>query len=366
MTTFLQSPNSSRPAYTFYNDERTPRNPMKHTANLSGATMLDLLSGPEGSIAAAYTSSHAHTNKNPSKSKRSSYASSTKSQLKQTNHTLLEMLRNVQIQLATQTGAMIDMQRRIAQLESASTKAGGAPRNNTKASCNKPLPQINNKEDLTRETKKWWEACQFYAKSADPPFNATEFFKSPVRFSGFNFDFDLLNTIPRSPITPTPAPLLFSPTPELDDVPSLSLTPTSDQQADVFTPGMRRIPPRLTRARTTGMYHDAVSDIREHIVEFDRVKVPMPPVLQTPPKSARSRLTALYTGSRDSGITALPQMPGPPQPLRDGESAPKGYKLEGIKRMLSLPYRASSIRRGKVVELDGAPAERCSGSLLRC
>jgi hypothetical protein len=365
MATFLQSPNSSRPAYTFYNDEKTPRNPMKHTANLSGATMLDLLSGPEGSIAAAYTSSHAHTNSSLSKSKRSSHASSTKSQLKQTNHTLLEMLRNVQIQLATQTGAMIDMQRRIAQLESASSKSGGGPRN-TKTSYDKPLPQITSKEDLTRETKKWWEACQSYSQNADPPFNATEFFKSPVRFSGFNFDFDLLKTIPKSPTTPTPAPLIFSPTPELDDVPSLSLTPTSDQheQAEIFTPGMRRIPPRLTRARTTGMYHDAVSDIREHVVEFDMVKVPMPPVLQTPPRSARSRLTALYTGSRDDGITALPQMPGPPQPLRDGESAPKGYKLEGIKRMFS--NRTSSIRRGKTVELDGAPAERCSGSLLRC
>jgi hypothetical protein len=338
---------------------------MKHTANLSGATMLDLLSGPEGSIAAAYTSSHAHTNSSLSKSKRSSHASSTKSQLKQTNHTLLEMLRNVQIQLATQTGAMIDMQRRIAQLESASSKSGGGPRN-TKTSYDKPLPQITSKEDLTRETKKWWEACQSYSQNADPPFNATEFFKSPVRFSGFNFDFDLLKTIPKSPNTPTPAPLIFSPTPELDDVPSLSLTPTSDQheQAEIFTPGMRRIPPRLTRARTTGMYHDAVSDIREHVVEFDMVKVPMPPVLQTPPRSARSRLTALYTGSRDDGITALPQMPGPPQPLRDGESAPKGYKLEGIKRMFS--NRTSSIRRGKTVELDGAPAERCSGSLLRC
>jgi hypothetical protein len=343
MATFLRSPNSPRPAHTFYNDEKTSRNPMKHKANLSGATMLDLLSGPEGTIAAAYATSHTHNNKSLSKSRRSSHASSTKSQLKQTNHTLLEMLRNVQIQLATQTGAMIDMQRRIAQLECASTKAY-AP-GNAKAAYDKPLPQINSREDLTRETKKWWEACQNYAKNADPPFNATEFFRSPARFSGFNFDFDIMKTIPTA-------------TPDLDDVPSLTWTPDQNEQAEAFIPGMRRIPPRINRARTTGMYHDAVNDIKEHVVEFDKVNISAPPMLQTPPKSARSRLTAVY--SRDDEITALPQMPQPPLPLRDIESPVRGYK--GIKRMFT--YRSSSIRRG-IAELDGS-AERRSGSFLRC
>jgi hypothetical protein len=346
MATFLRSPNSPRPARTFYQDESTSRNPTKHTANLSGATMLDLLSGPEGSIAAAYTSSHARNKHSTLKSRQSSHASSTKSQLRQENHTLLEMLQNLQMQLLAQTEAMLDMQSRIAHLERASSQFDINTYEARKARVlNDMRAQINSKEDFTRETNKWWEACQTYAAKSDPPSTATEFFKSPARFSGFNFDFDLLITVPTTPRN----------TPELDDVPAL--TPTSDDKNEVteaFTPGKRRIPPRLMRARTTGMYHDAVSDIREHVVEFDRVKVPAAPVLQTPSRSAKSNLTAW-----DDEITALPQMPA--LPLHDEEGRQRGSK--GVMRMFS--YRGS-VRRSKVENESEKSVERRSASSLRC
>jgi hypothetical protein len=340
MATFLQSPNSPRPARTLYHDESTSRNPTKHTANLSGATMLDLLSGPEGSIAAAYTSSHLRNKHSSSKSRRSSHASSTKSQLTKTNRTLLEMLQNVQTQLVAQTEAMLDMQSRISHLERASLRLD---MNTYEARKTRVLSdmraQINSKEDLTRETKKWWEACQNYGAKSEQSFNATEFFKSPARFSGFNFDFDLLKTVPTSRNTP-----------EVDDVPAL--TPDEKEQAEVLTPGKRRIPPRLTRARTTGMYHDAVSDIREHVVEFDRIKTTAVPILTTPPKSSRSKLMAM--DSQDGGITALPQMPLLP-PL-EAESPQRGSK--SIRRMFT---HRSSVRRSRVEDVD-----RRSGSSLRC
>jgi hypothetical protein len=300
--------------------------------------MLELLSGAEGSIAAAYTSSHARNKDSFSKSKRSSHTSSTKSQLKKTNDTLLEMLQNLQTQLVAQTEAMLDMQSRIAKLESHSvTKIDTHTSRDSKLFNDIPA-QINTKEDLTRETKKWWEACQEYGTKSDPPFNVTDFFRSPTRFSGFNFDFDLLKAAPRTM------------PPDIDDVPALTPTSETIEQAEVDTPGKRSLPPRLMRGRTIGMYHDAVSDIKEHVIEFDRIKIPAPPVLQTPPRSARSKVTTTY--SRDDEITALPPMPALPAetPYRN----PKGLRA-------LFTYRTSS-RSSKGEEGKGG---RRSGSSLR-
>ena len=109
MATFLNSPNTPAVAHTFYHDDNVSRS---HKANLSGATMLDLLSGPEGSIAAAYESSSLH--QRTPKSRRPSQASITKSQLRQTNRTLVEIIHSVQAELATQREAMLDMQAHVA------------------------------------------------------------------------------------------------------------------------------------------------------------------------------------------------------------------------------------------------------------
>jgi hypothetical protein len=103
------------------------------------------------------------------------------------------------------------------------------------------------------------------------------------------------------------------------------------------------------------MYHDAVSDIREHVIEFDKIKVPMPPKLQTPPRSARSRLASMH--SPDDEITALPQIPLVP-------AAPTHSSHRSIMSIKSLLlYRTSS----KSHKADYAQSDhRRSGSSMRC
>ncbi|CAI9629955.1 unnamed protein product [Alternaria burnsii] len=339
MATFLNSPNTPAVAHTFYHDDNVSRS---HKANLSGATMLDLLSGPEGSIAAAYESSSLH--QRTPKSRRPSQASITKSQLRQTNRTLVEIIHSVQAELATQREAMLDMEARIVQLESTSQIKiqDFAPRHTIAE--HRKRSQIRSKEGATRETQRSWDAFQKDADMLGPPIIANEFWKSPSRFSGFNFNFDLLETIPKS----------SHPLPDVDDVPDL----TPDEQPQAYTPGQRRIPPRITRIRTadpTTMYHDAVSDIREHVIEFDKIKVPMPPKLQTPPRSARSRLASVH--SPDDEITALPQIPLVP-------AAPTHSSHRSIMSIKSLLlYRTSS----KSHKADYAQSDhRRSGSSMRC
>lgn len=340
MATFLNSPNTPKPAHTFYHDDSASRS---HKANLSGATMLDLLSGPEGSIAAAYESSSVH--QRSSRSRRPSQTSITKSQLRQTNRTLIEIIHNVQAELATQREAMLDMQTRILQLESTSQiyNQDLAPRHTIAG--HRKRSQIRSAEGAMRETQGRWDAYEKDVDMLGPPLIANEFWKSPSRFSGFNFNFDLLETIPKS-LYPSP--------PDVDDVPSLS----PDEQPETYTPGLRRIPTRITRIRTadpTTMYHDAVSDIREHVVEFDKIKIPTAPKLQTPPRSARSKLTSM--NSQDDEITALPRIPF--QSTATVQSSHRS--LMGIKSLLL--YRTSS----RSQKSDYPPSDhRRSGSSLRC
>ncbi|KAL1798203.1 hypothetical protein ACET3X_002240 [Alternaria dauci] len=208
---------------------------------------------------------------------------------------LVEIIRSVQAELATQREAMLDLQTRIVELESTSQikTHDFAPRHTLAG--HRKRSQIKSKEGAARETQRSWDIMQKDVDMLGPPLLATEFWKSPSRFSGFNFNFDLLETVPKS----------SHPPPDVDDVPDL----TPDEQPQAYTPGQRRIPPRITRIRTadpTTMYHDAVSDIKEHVIEFDKIKMPMPPKLQTPPRSARSKLVSVY--SRDDEITALPQI----------------------------------------------------------
>jgi hypothetical protein len=339
MATFLNSPNTPAPAHTFYHDDSVSRS---HKANLSGATMLDLLSGPEGSIAAAYETSSVH--QPSSKSRRPSQTSITKSQLRQTNRTLVEIIHNVQAELATQREAMLDMQTRIVQLEGASQiqTQDFAPRHTIAG--HRKRTQIRNAEGATRETQRRWDAFQKDVNMLGPPIVANEFWKSPSRFSGFNFNFDLLETIPKS----------LHPPPDVDDVPDL----TPDEQPEAYTPGQRRIPPRITRIRTadpTTMYHDAVSDIREHVIEFDKIKVPAPPKLQTPPRSSRSKLASMH--SRDDEITALPQLPV----VSTSAVHSPHRSLMSIKSLLL--YRTSS--RSQKSDYPQSDHRR-SGSSLRC
>ncbi|KNG52771.1 hypothetical protein DDE82_005719 [Stemphylium lycopersici] len=359
MGTFLNSPNTPKPVHTFYHDDNRSSKHTGHKANLSGATMLDLLNGPEGSIAAAYESSN--TRPRSSKSRRPSHTPSTKTQLRQTNRTLVEIVQNVQVELATQRQAMLDMQSRILQLESAvyGDTIEFAPRHTNRA--HKKRSEIKEAEGAGRETQRWWDTSSHQPQkqqTLEPPRKIADFWKSPSRFSGFNFNFDLLETIPRPS---------SSHAPEVHNVPS-RWAPSSEDQGDdnyekqpkhnhsFHTPGNRRIPPRITRANTSdptsSLYHDAVSDIKEHVIEFDKINIPTPPLLQSPPKTSRSRLATAY--SRDDEITALPRIPPVLTPVVP-EDTPRNHK--GIRSLLIYKTFSRSSR--------AEAGERRSGSSMR-
>ena len=363
MGTFLNSPNTPKPVHTFYHDDNRYSKHTGHKANLSGATMLDLLNGPEGSIAAAYESSN--TRPRSSKSRRPSHTPSTKTQLRQTNRTLVEIVQNVQVELATQRQAMLDMQSRILQLESAAYGNNNefAPRHTNRA--HKKRSEVKDLEGASRETQRWWDSSshQPQKQTLEPPRKITDFWKSPSRFSGFNFNFDLLETIPRPNSSHAPevhnvsSKWTSSAEDRGDD--SDEKQPNNNNNNSFHTPGNRKIPPRITRANTSDptstLYHDAVSDIKEHVIEFDKIKIPTPPLLQSPPKTSRSRLATAY--SRDDDITALPRIPPVPTPVV-AETTPRSHK--GIRSLLMYRTFSRSSRVGGEVA-----GERRSASSMR-
>ncbi|KAI1509470.1 hypothetical protein L13192_04326 [Pyrenophora tritici-repentis] len=360
MTTFLNSPSSPKPVHgTFYDDERSVRESSRHTANLSGATMLDLISGPEGTIAAAYNEATTPT-KPTSRSKRVPNFSATKSQLRQTNRTLLEIVQNIQAELAFQREAMLDMQTRIYHLE---TRPCNHVSNNTSHDIELSPPKLPSRKrseirakpvkSTTRETPRRRDAHQKHGEKRGATNKEGAFWKSPTRFSGFNFNFDLLETVPSSRDAP-------------EVIPVSPPVPEKDEQHDPFASGgKRKTTPRITRVLTgepTAMYHDVVSDIREHVIDFDRVRTPIPPILQSPPRSSRSKLNTANTAttnSRDDEITALPQVPvlAPPSSMDEPQHHRKGIKSLFMYRTFSKSYNKS----------DFAPStgDRRSGS-LRC
>ena len=354
MTTFLNSPSSPKPVHgTFYDDERSIRDTSRHAANLSGATMLDLISGPEGTIAAAYNEAASTPTKSTSKSKRPSHASATKSQLRQTNRTLLEIVQNIQAELAFQREAMLDMQTRIYHLETRPCNhAGNHTSDDVVPSPPKPpprkRPEVRSKpaKSTTRETARRRDAHQKHAERRGAANKDGAFWKSPTRFSGFNFNFDLLETVPDS----RDAPEVLRASPPLLE---------KDEHSDPFTSGKRKTPSRITRVLTgepTAMYHDVVSDIREHVIDFDRVRTPVPPILQTPPRSSRSKLNTAY--SRDDEITALPQVPVIPSTIEETPHHRKGIKSLFMYKTFSKSYNKSDLA-------SNAGGDRRSGS-LRC
>lgn len=97
------------------------------------------------------------------------------------------------------------------------------------------------------------------------------------------------------------------------------------------------------------MYHEAVSNIKEHVVEFEKVKMPFPPLLHSPPRTARARL--VHTTSRDDeGLTALPRMPPPPTPESEPETPPRVRK--GIKSMLIYRTISKSLKADSTYSLE--------------
>jgi len=209
-------------------------------------------------------------------------ASTTKSQLRQTNQVLIHMLSNIQSELAAHRTIMLDIQHRVSHLEYESN-----------ASVNMDTPRAalqvlegSIAKDASRRSSKlvpsegrtWWEACQNYARNAEPPISAREFLRTPVRYSGFDFQFGV-------PFAATPP----ATPPSVDDVPPL--TPTSDDgdSSEFGTPVRHNV--RLgdnmlastPKSQMEPMALHMETDIQERTVEIAKGKMPAPPTLQPPP-----------------------------------------------------------------------------------
>ncbi|KAH7561609.1 hypothetical protein BM1_02713 [Bipolaris maydis] len=369
MDTRIDSLNTSNLDYAkFLNDSKSSKHSSSHKANLSGATMLDLLSGTEGSIAAAYQTSHSKPQ--PSRPKWPSDVSSGKNELRQTNRMLVEIVQNAQLELATQRQTMLDMQSRILQLEQVLYKTNSS----APGSCASTTTITTATTQRTTSQPKPVEekilvnpaAQQQTSGLSVTPTNKPEFWKSPSRFSGFNFNFDLLETVPRSskqsqssqsqkqrrkhqPKPPSDAPEVYKP--------SRPPAPPSKSPRNTTTTTTRQAPHNNHRPLTKkssqaallllprpnlSHYTDTASDIKEHIVEYEHVKIPFPPLLHSPPKTARSKLASTVQ-SRDDDLTALPQMPHPPVPAVQehvvAKVGRKGIKNMRISRSLSKSLR---------------------------
>ncbi|EMD69439.1 hypothetical protein COCSADRAFT_210071 [Bipolaris sorokiniana ND90Pr] len=358
MDTRIDSLNTSNLDYAKYlNDSKSSKHSSSHKANLSGATMLDLLSGTEGSIAAAYQTSHSKPQ--PSRSKRPSDVSSSKNELRQTNRMLVEIVQNAQLELATQRQTMLDMQSRILQLEHVLYKSNSS----APESCASTTITTATTQRVTSQPKPVEEkilvnpAAQHQASSLSvTPTSKPEFWKSPSRFSGFNFNFDLLETVPRS------SKLSQHSQSQKQQQKHQRQQKTPSEASEVYKSSRPPAPPSKSPRNTTQqalkhrtltkksseatlltrptLPHDAVgSDIKEHIVEYEHVKIPFPPLLHSPPKTARSRL-APTVQSRDDELTALPQMPEQVQPVQEQHVVGKGRRaIKNIR--ISRPFSRS-------------------------
>jgi hypothetical protein len=256
--------------------------------------------------------------------KRASYASTTKSQLRQSNEQLFEMLQNMQAELATHRAIMLDIQSRLSFIEqdAPTMVEDNAPEvlspavNELKPPSRPPPPPPRRASSLIppgRESQSWWQACQNFAENCDTPFNAQEFLKTPSHFEDFDFHFGGLPTDeevrPASPveidIEDCPALSPEEPTADFTTGPVIVLPESERQSSEVaesrspsiFSEGAPRI------SGLTTDHCEEIDNIIEQVVEFKKPAA-LPPLLLHPPPSGR---TASILSVEE--ITALPDLP---------------------------------------------------------
>ncbi|KAL6702790.1 hypothetical protein ACN47E_000926 [Coniothyrium glycines] len=337
MATFLRSPMSPSPAQdTFY--IHSARDP---AARFSGATTF-ACPDEAGIYTTTPTTLPVMTCAPVTRKRRSSSVSTSKSHLRESNNTLTEMLDSVQKELTIHRTIMLDMQSRIVHIERLSHLSTSSRHNPN----SRGRPRNPRRCSLTLESQAWWEACQNFAHNCDTPFNAAEFLRTPRRFSGFDFDLEAEVQGKKHCTTPT-AP------PELEDVPAL--TPASDmdeRDERVDTPethvklqekenrGHDRAPELAPRHDTT--------DILERVVSFNKLRIPPPPILQSPPRSLRSNPSkTVSVCSRDESLTALPMMPAPVTPA-EVVKQPQHRRIKSLFGYRSLKSKGEGKRRGTV------------------
>ncbi|KAK7186713.1 hypothetical protein DPSP01_001066 [Paraphaeosphaeria sporulosa] len=317
MAAVHQASVSSMPGHKSPSEDNTLINHMTH---LSGMTLADFVTEPKIHLVEASPSSSKQPVQSPStmnlSSKRSSRASAstTKSQLRHTNAILVDMLQNIQNELAAHRTILLNIQDRVSTLEDESnaTVNNDAPQLTLRALEGQDAPSKRNSRLLAPEVSSWWQACQTFASNAEPPMSAREFLKTPQRLSGFDFKWEVPNT---PPITP----------PDVDDVPPL--TPTSDEgeHSDLGSPlGQNVFLGEEITASTpmiAGPSNGADIDIMERTVEFDAKKLPAPPALQPAP-SAKPTVV-----EQEDVVAAIePEVVGNPQRYFKGVRSLATYK----------------------------------------
>ncbi|KAJ8118698.1 hypothetical protein OPT61_g385 [Boeremia exigua] len=275
--------------------------------------------------------------------KRASYASTTKSELRQSNQQMFEMLQNLQAELATHRALMLDIQSRLSFLEhdaptivELSAPEALSPAVETiKAPQRPPPPPPRRTSSLIPpglERQSWWEACQHFAENCDTPFNAQEFLKTPSHFDDFDFHFGGLAT----DVEVEPETLVEI---DIEDVPALSpesenhdseievepFTLSSEPERQSSEDAESRSPSIFSEGapRTSGLTMDQCEDIDnivEQIVEFKKPAA-LPPLLLHPPPSGR---TASIMSVEE--ITALPGLPPVTEASSDLQRHRKGMR----------------------------------------
>lgn len=276
----------------------------------------------------------------PTSTNRASYASTTKSQLRQSNQQLFEMLQNIQTELATHRAIMLDVQSRLAFIEQDAptmventTATCLSPTGDLKPPQRSPPPPPESSSSLItpgRESQSWWQACQNFAENCDTPFSAQEFLKTPSRFDDFDFHFGGLTTGEEA-LAPSQTEIVDTPEipPESKRLSSENDWPPSPS---IFSEGEPR-----TSGLTVDNYEET-DNIIEQIVEFKKPAI-LPRLLLHPPPSGR---TASLLSVEE--ITALPDLP----PVIDSfESSPSHRKS---KRSISSTWASL---KGKSTETNG-------------
>ncbi|KAF2737740.1 hypothetical protein EJ04DRAFT_574461 [Polyplosphaeria fusca] len=255
--------------------------------HLSGATMADLITEPHIHLVTASVSSSERNSVSDLASKRASVASTTKSQLRHTNTLLIDMLQNIQSELTAHRSIMLDIQHRVTHLEHDSV-----------ASVNNDDAQIaalhalegrkskRNSRLVPPEGQTWWEACQNFARNSNPPMSASEFLRTPKRFSGIDWQYGLPSARPNTPPA-TP--------PQAEDLPPLTPTSEDGEESDLDTPrikGDADVTLDSTIASTPPADFEIEDDIKEHTVELNDRKLPRAPVLLAPPEGKARSVTS--------------------------------------------------------------------------
>ena len=278
--------------------------------------------------------------------KRASFASTTKSELRQSNQQLFEMIQSLQAELATHRAIMLDIQSRLSfieqdaptMVEDGATEIFSPAVDELKPPQRPPPPPPRRASSLIppgRESQSWWQACQNFAENCDTPFSAQEFLKAPGGFEDFDFHFGGLATGDTSEDVQPSSPMEV----KIEDTPALS--PKSERQSSEVA--RLRSPSIFSEGapRTSGLTltdSDEPDDIIEQIVDFKKPAA-LPPLLLHPPPSGR---TASLLSVEE--ITALPDLP----PVSEVSSDPQRHR-KGIR---SISSKWASLKRNSTESSD--------------